>query len=107
MVTEHVKPKIEIAFVKRAFISRQDTEIITSAKPNGHKGMYGHCHLNGNNIIAIASLTDVSTSGRNECTSIFCSVKINNNISKQLSGPKLISNCRKLAPDLGNARSSG
>lgn len=64
----------------------------TSANPRGHKGIYGHCHLNGNSIIAIASLTDVSTSGRNECTSIFCSVRINNNISKQLSGPKLMSN---------------
>lgn len=35
----------------------------TSERPNGHSGMYGHCHLNGNNKETIASATAVKVAG--------------------------------------------
>ena len=79
----------------------------TSASPSGHKGIYGHCHLNGKIIIEIASATAVKTSGRREWTNNFCSVRAQRRTSKQLSGPKLIKRLRKRAPLLGNGRSSG
>lgn len=38
---------------------------------------------------------------------IFCSAKISKSKCKQLSGPKLVSNCMKPAPLRGNGESSG
>lgn len=35
----------------------------TSDKPNGHNGMYGHCHLNGNKSVTTASATAVNVEG--------------------------------------------
>lgn len=35
----------------------------TSAKPNGHNGIYGHCHLNGNKSVTTASATAVNVEG--------------------------------------------
>lgn len=38
----------------------------TSAKPSGHSGMYGHCHLKGKSSVTTASATAVRVAGRNE-----------------------------------------
>lgn len=35
----------------------------TSARPRGHNGIYGHCHLNGNKSVIHASATAVSVEG--------------------------------------------
>lgn len=75
--------------------------------PKGQSGMYGHCHLNGNNKVETASATAVSVSGLNECINIFCSVSANNKTCKQFSAPKLINNCLNPAPLRGNGNSSG
>ena len=48
--------------------------------------------------IDIASATAVSTSGRSEWTSNFCSVRASSRIIRQLSGPRFMSNSRKPAP---------
>lgn len=48
--------------------------------------------------IDTASATAVSTSGRSEWTSNFCSVRANSRIIRQLSGPRFMSNSRKPAP---------
>jgi hypothetical protein len=48
--------------------------------------------------IDTASATAVSTSGRNEWTSSFCSVNANSIIMRQLSGPRFFSKSRKPAP---------
>ena len=48
--------------------------------------------------IDTASATAVSTSGRSEWTSNFCSVRASNRIIRQLSGPRFMSNSRKPAP---------
>lgn len=79
----------------------------TSARPSGHRGIYGHCHLNGNIIMDMASATAVKTSGLKEWTNNFCSVRAQSSTSKQLSGPKLIKRLRNLAPLLGRGKSSG
>lgn len=42
-----------------------------------------------------------------ECIRIFCSAKINKSKCKQLSGPKLVSNCINPAPLRGIGESSG
>jgi hypothetical protein len=48
--------------------------------------------------IDTASATAVSTSGRNEWTSSFCSVRANSRIMRQLSAPRFVSSSRKPAP---------
>lgn len=36
-----------------------------SPSKSGHNGMYGHCHLNGNNSVTTASATAVKVEGLN------------------------------------------
>lgn len=47
-----------------------------------------------------ASHTAVTTSGLREWTKIFCSVRANRRRSRQLSGPSVVTNNWKFAPDL-------
>jgi len=79
----------------------------TSARPSGHNGIYGHCHLNGNIIIETASATPVSTSGLSEWISNFCSVSAHSNTTRQFSGARFTRSFEKRAPLRGRGRSSG
>ena len=51
-------------------------------------------------IILTASQTTVTMSGLRLCTRIFCSVRARSSSSRQLSGPRVVTSSRKLAPDL-------
>ena len=70
----------------------------------GRSGMYVYCQCKGKMICMRASVTEVNTSGRREWIMIFCSVKIISSSCRQLSGPRVFSMFRKLAPDLGQCQ---